>query len=59
MISGLWGSCAPLLAALLARRLQRTALYVTAHLDQADEARDDIEHVCPDVELLAAHETWP
>jgi transcription-repair coupling factor (superfamily II helicase) len=59
MIAGLWGSCAPILAALAARQVGRTFLYATAHLDQADEARDDIEPFCPGVEILLAHDVWP
>lgn len=57
---GLWGSCAPILAALLAQRLGRPLLYVTAHLDQADNARDDIETVLGRaVDVLPAWETVP
>jgi transcription-repair coupling factor (superfamily II helicase) len=40
---GLWGSCAPILAALGAERLHRPLLFVTAHVDEADDCRDDIE----------------
>jgi len=40
---GLWGSFAPLLAGLLVGELDRPLLYVTAHLEQADEIRDDLE----------------
>ncbi|MGD8450195.1 MAG: transcription-repair coupling factor [Phycisphaerae bacterium] len=40
---GLWGSCAPVLAALVAERLHRPLLLVTAHADEADDCRDDIE----------------
>lgn len=40
---GLWGSCAPILAGLTAQQLHRPLLFVTAHNDQADEARDDLE----------------
>ncbi|GJQ26523.1 MAG: transcription-repair-coupling factor [Phycisphaerae bacterium] len=72
---GLWGSCAPILAGLLSRQLHRPLLFVTAHLDQADEARDDLETIFvqradrasdrpdpvepPVVELLPAWETLP
>src|SRR5690606_4269935 len=55
---GLWGSFAPVLAGAVARELGRPLLYVTAHLDQADELRDDLELLCgltPD--LLSAFET--
>jgi transcription-repair coupling factor (superfamily II helicase) len=40
---GLWGSSAPILAALAAERLNRPLLLVTAHADEADDTRDDIE----------------
>jgi len=40
---GLWGSSAPILAAIAAERLQRPLLLVTAHSDEADDLRDDIE----------------
>lgn len=55
---GLWGSFSPILAGALARKLNRPLIYITAHLDAADEARDDIELFCnlaPD--LLSAFET--
>ena len=40
---GLWGSCAPVLAAVAAERSGRPLLFVTAHADEADDTRDDIE----------------
>ncbi len=40
---GLWGSCAPILAAYAAQRLLRPLLLVTPHVDEADDLRDDIE----------------
>ena len=58
--SGLWGSCAPMLVGCLARALRRTFLYVTAHFDQADEVREDLElTVGSSVDLLTAWETMP
>ncbi len=42
-VSGLWGSSAPMVAALAAQALDRTFLYITAHLDDADAAQDDLE----------------
>ena len=42
-VSGLWGSSAPMIAAHLAAGVPRTILYITAHLEEADHARDDIE----------------
>ncbi len=59
-ISGLWGSSAPVLAATLARTLNRTLLYVTAHLDEADEILDDLETATARKgELLPAWEALP
>lgn len=40
---GLWGSCAPILAAIVAERLRRPLLLITPHIDDADDCRDDIE----------------
>jgi len=55
---GLWGSFAPILAGTAARSLQRPLLYVTAHLEQADEVRDDLElFIGQTPELLSAFET--
>ena len=42
---GLWGSFAPILAGLVAEKLRRPLLLVTAHADEADDCRDDIETV--------------
>ncbi len=57
---GLWGSAAPILAALTAERLGRPLLLVTAHADEADDARDDIETALGTApELLPALETLP
>ncbi|MFQ5430028.1 MAG: transcription-repair coupling factor [Phycisphaerae bacterium] len=58
--NGLWGSCASILAGLIARDLGRPMLYITAHLEQADRARDDIETALGrSVDLLPAWETLP
>ena len=59
--NGLWGSAAPILAALLAHHVNRPLLYITAHFEQADNARDDMETVLGGVavELLPAWETLP
>ncbi|MBN2563547.1 MAG: transcription-repair coupling factor [Phycisphaerae bacterium] len=58
--TGLWGSAAPILAALVSARLDRPLLFVTAHLDQADDARDDMETVLGRaVGLLPAWEALP
>ncbi len=59
-VSGLWGSSAPLVTAEIARRTGRRILHVTAHLEEADEARDDIElFLGQGVDLLSAWETLP
>lgn len=42
-VSGLWGSSAPMLAALIAQRTARPLLYITAHAEQADDAVEDME----------------
>lgn len=42
-VSGLWGSSAPMVAALAHTCAERRILYITAHLEEADEALDDIE----------------
>jgi len=56
----LWGSAAPILAALAAERLKRPLLLVTAHADGADDLRDDIETaVGTPPELLPQLDTLP
>ncbi|MFQ5805258.1 MAG: transcription-repair coupling factor [Phycisphaerae bacterium] len=40
--AGLWGSCAPILAAFVGERLGHPLLLVTAHADEADNCLDDI-----------------
>lgn len=40
---GLWGSCAPIVAAAVAQHTGRPLLLITAHADEADDCRDDIE----------------
>ena len=56
----LWGSAAPILAALAAERLKRPLLLVTAHADEADDLRDDIEiAVGTPPELLPQLDTLP
>ena len=55
---GLWGSSAPIAAAIVAERLARPLLIVAAHADEADDLRDDIEAaVGAAPELLPALET--
>ncbi len=57
---GLWGSSAPILAGQIARSLRRPLLYLTAHLEEADEARDDMELATGwPGELFAAWEALP
>jgi len=59
-VSGLWGSSAPMVASMLAPTSRRVRLYVTAHLEQADHARDDIELFSSQpCELFPAWETLP
>ncbi|MEK6676133.1 MAG: transcription-repair coupling factor [Planctomycetota bacterium] len=41
--TGLWGSSAPMVAAHAAASQPRVFLYLTAHAEQADDARDDLE----------------
>ncbi|MFQ5423796.1 MAG: transcription-repair coupling factor [Phycisphaerae bacterium] len=58
--SGLWGSAAPILAAAVAGAIQRPLLFLTPHINQADDARDDIETTTGrPAELLPAWETLP
>ncbi|OWY70629.1 transcription-repair coupling factor [cyanobacterium TDX16] len=58
--NGLWGSAAPVTAALLSEQTGRPLLYLTAHPDQADDARDDMETILGrPVELFPAWETLP
>jgi transcription-repair coupling factor (superfamily II helicase) len=40
---GLWGSAGPIMAGLVAEQLGRPLLLVTAHPDEADDCRDDLE----------------
>ena len=59
-ISGLWGSSAPLVAALARTHARRRVLYVTAHLEEADEALDDLELLSGErCVLFPAWETAP
>ena len=57
-VSGLWGSSAPMVGAAVAAASTRVHLYVTAHLEEADNARDDLElFIGRSCELLPAWET--
>jgi transcription-repair coupling factor (superfamily II helicase) len=59
-VSGLWGSAAPMLSAIVAQGFARCILYVTAHLEEADQARDDIEFFLDaPCTLFPAWETLP
>jgi len=42
-VSGTWGSFAPALAAHLWRSLKRPVLYISPHIDDADNAADDLQ----------------
>ncbi|MEX0741234.1 MAG: hypothetical protein WD079_00455 [Phycisphaeraceae bacterium] len=43
MAEGSWGSSGHLLAGMIARQSKRPVLLVVAHLDEADEAKEDLE----------------
>ena len=59
-VSGLWGSSAPMLGALVASAHPRLQLYVTARLEEADDARDDMElFLGRSCELFPAWEALP
>ena len=56
--SGLWGSSAPMVAGLASQSFPRALLYVSAHMEDADHARDDLElFLGRTPEVLAAYET--
>ncbi len=56
-VAGTWGSFARLLAAYLSKQLSRPILYVCQHIDDADNAVDDLQTFgAEDVELLPAWE---
>ena len=56
-VAGTWGSFARLLAAYLSKQLSRPILYVCPHIDDADNAVDDLQtFVAEDVQLLSAWE---
>ncbi len=58
--NGLWGSAAPIVSGCVATAAGGPLLYLTAHLEQADCARDDIETALGRaVDLLPAWETLP
>ena len=59
-VSGLWGSSAPMAAAMVASASSRVHLCVTAHLEEADDARDDLElFLGRGCELFPAWEALP
>ena len=55
---GLWGSFAPILAGTVSAQLKRPLLYVTAHFDEADEVRDDLELFCGQIPELLSWGFW-
>lgn len=60
LISGLWGSSAPLVAAHVSESTGRPILYVTAHVQQAENVRDDIEFFSrQSCEMFGAWDTLP
>ena len=57
---GMWGSSAPMVAACLGELLDRPVLFVSAHIDGADDAQDDLEVFgTGSVELFPAWELIP
>jgi hypothetical protein len=59
--TGQWGSCALVLAAILQKRLNRPMLIITAHLDEADDAVDQLNFFHPSAltRLYPAFEVLP
>jgi transcription-repair coupling factor (superfamily II helicase) len=59
--TGQWGSAAIVLAAIVQKRLHRPLLLVTAHLDEADDAHDQLLFFHPgaDARLFPAYEALP
>ena len=56
-VAGTWGSFARLLAAHLSKHLSRPIIYVCPHIDDADNAVDDLQTFgADDVQLLPAWE---
>jgi len=43
LVSGLWGSSAPYVTAHVANHIRSPIVYITAHLEVADSAREDLE----------------
>ncbi|MFQ5489961.1 MAG: transcription-repair coupling factor [Phycisphaerae bacterium] len=59
-LAGLWGSSAPMVACAAAGSPPRPLLYLTAHLEQADAALDDLELFSQrSCDLLPAWESLP
>ena len=59
--TGQWGSCALVIAALIQAQLNRPMLILTAHLDEADDAVDQLEFFRPGAlaRLFPAFEVLP
>ena len=59
--TGQWGSCALVLAAVVQKKLGRPVLMLTAHLDEADDAVDQLMFFQPgcDARLYPAFEVLP
>ena len=59
--TGQWGSCALVLAAAVQKRAGRPMLIVTAHLDEADDALDQLQFFRPGASavLFPAYEVLP
>ena len=59
-LNGLWGSAAPIAGGCLAAAAKSPLFFVAAHLDQADDVRDDLETALGRaVEILPAWESLP
>jgi transcription-repair coupling factor (superfamily II helicase) len=59
-VRGLWGSSAPAVVSLIQQATSRPVLYISAHLDDADDAREDLELFGDTpADLLPAWETLP
>jgi len=53
-VEGTWGSFAPLLAAYISTKLKRPILYISPHIDDADNCADDLQSF---IELVGNNES--
>ncbi|MBN2456003.1 MAG: transcription-repair coupling factor [Sedimentisphaerales bacterium] len=57
-VAGTWGSFAPLLISYISKRIKRPILYVRPHIEDADNAADDLHTFgAKEVEVFSAWET--